>query len=224
MSVFGIFIRDYPILKIINLLLYSLLIYIILLIFNLLSYTLFFSIIFWVGVISCILAYLIYELNKYCIVLDTQFKQEIYFQETNQPALRNNLFTSGYKEWLIINAEREVREYYQPLNFNSSGECCIYCCATIILFLIISSFTLIYIPRENALLVATLVFLVIIIIYPTLRSISDRKMCKLFDSETKRIIYEEETGYSALRNGKFSIKYRTWLVQKAQQESNIRLL
>jgi hypothetical protein len=47
-------------------------------------------------------------------------------------------------------------------------------------------------------------------------------MYKTLDSEIKRIIYEEKTGYAPRRNGKLTLKYRIWLAQKAHEDSELK--
>jgi hypothetical protein len=217
MSAFWKFIRGYPKIKLLNLLFYPILTYIILVILSLLPFFSFYSIIFWVCASIIIAVYLKNEYNKLFIILDTKRKQEIYYNETNMDAFKDNSFSHAYKEWLITNTEViDKYLYYKPLDFNSGGECCIYCCTVIILFLMISSFSLIYIHGEGAWITAISIFFTILLMYTFLRERADRKMYKLLDSEIKRILFEEETGYSPIENGKLTFKYRRWLLQIAK--------
>jgi hypothetical protein len=80
---------------------------------------------------------------------------------------------------------------------------------------------LIYIQGDTAWITSISIFLIIMIIYPLLRIRSERKMHKLLDSEIKRILYEEETGYSPFRDGRITSKYRAWLVQQARGQSRL---
>jgi predicted membrane protein len=217
MSSFGKFIRTYPKIKLLNLLFYPILIYVILVILNLLPFQSVYSIIFWVCAFLVIVFYLRLEYHKLIVVLDTKIKQDIFFNETEKAALKDNSFSKAYRKWLIAKAEIIDKDlYYQPLDFNSGGECCIYCCTVIILFLLITSFSVIYIQGEIAWITAIIIFFTILLMYSFLRERADRKMYKLLDSEIKRILFEEETGYSPLKNGKFTTKYRSWLLQLAK--------
>ena len=217
MSSFWKFMKNYPVLKIVNLLFYPLLIYIVIGLIYSYLFTIFYSSIFWVCAILIVMAYLIFEYNRLFIVLDTKNRQQIYYNETEQPALNHNSFSNEYKKWLIDNADFEqINIFYKPLDFNTGGECCICCCTSIILFLLVTSFSLIYIQGDTAWITSISIFLIIMIIYPLLRIRSERKMHKLLDSEIKRILYEEETGYSPFRDGRFTSKYRAWLVQQAR--------
>jgi len=222
MSAFGKFIRSYPKLRIVNILFYPLLIYSIIGFIYSSLFTFFYSLIFWGCAILIVIAYLIFDYTKLSITLDTKTKQEIYFNETDRPALKNNSFTGDYKHWLLINADPDqLYLFYKPFDFNSGGECCICCCTSIILFLIITSFSFIYIQGDMGWIIALSIFFTIMATYPILRFRSERKMQKLLDSEIKRILYEEETGYSPFRDGKFTFKYRTWLIQQARLESRL---
>ncbi|TFG11111.1 MAG: hypothetical protein EU535_07715 [Promethearchaeota archaeon] len=223
MSAFGKFIRSYPKLRIINLLFYPLLIYSVIGFIYSSLFTFFYSLIFWGCAILIVIAYLIFDYTRLSITLDTKTKQQIYFKETDRPALKNNSFTDEYKNWLIINADpNQIDLFYKPFDFNTGGECCICCCTSIILFLIITSFSLIYIQGDTGWIIALSIFFSIIVTYPILRFRSERKMHKLLDSEIKRILYEEETGHSPFRGGKFTFKYRTWLIQQARVESRLQ--
>jgi hypothetical protein len=167
-----------------------------------------------------IVVFLFYKFNKVCITLDTLRKQELYFEETNNYALKKKKFTKKYKKWLLSNAINENMDLnYRPPTMNSGGECCIYCCTTIIPILLIASFSVIYLQSENGWITVIPIIIIVIILYPIIRKKSDVKMCKMLDSEIKRILYEEETGYSPLRNGKYTFKYRAWLIQRDREPS-----
>lgn len=222
MSSFWEFMRNYPILKIGNLFFYPLLVYIAIGLIYSSLFTAFYSLIYWVCSVLLVLAYLDFEYNRLFIILDTKNRQKIYLDITEQPAINNNSFSKEYKKWLIDNADLEqIDLFYKPLDFNSGGECCMCCCTSIILFLFLTSFFVIYIQGESALTSAILIFLLLMIFYPILRIRSERKMHKLLDSEIKRILYEEETGYSPFRDGKFTSKYRAWLIQQARGQSRL---
>jgi len=220
MSSIGKFIRSYPILRIVNIIFYPLLIYVIIGLIYSSLFSIFYSFIYWICGILIVIGYLILDYNRLCITLDTENKQKIYFQEKNKRALKNKSLTKDYKNWLIGYAEiDEINQLFKPLDFNTTGECCIYCFASFVLFLIIASFTLIYQQGETAWIWTILIFLTVIIIYPILRIVSERKMYKTSDSEIKRILFEEETGYPPLENGRFTYKYKAWLVQQARFDS-----
>jgi len=42
---------------------------------------------------------------------------------------------------------------------------------------------------------------------------------KLLDSEIKRIIFEEETGYSPLHKKSFTFKYKVWLIKSERKDT-----
>ncbi|TFG12586.1 MAG: hypothetical protein EU531_10440 [Promethearchaeota archaeon] len=165
---------------------------------------------------------MVFEFNRLFIILDTKSRQKIYFNETEKTAINNYSFSKEYKKWLIDYADLEQMDlFYKPLDFNTGGECCICCCTSIFLFLLLTSFSVIYIQGESDLIIAISVFLILMIFYPMIRIRSERKMHKLLDSEIKRILYEEETGYSPYRDGKFTSKYRAWLIQQARGQSRL---
>jgi len=224
MSALGKFSSIYLKKKIVKLFFYSLLIYFVIayLLNNYSFLNIYSSLLIWGCMFTIIILYLYYKFNRIIIALDTLRKQEIYFEETNKSALKKDAFTRKYKKWLITNAiEENLDLNYRPHTLNTGGECCIYCCTTVIPLLLIASFSVIYLQSESGWITIIPVIIIIIILYPIIRRQSDIKTCKMLDSEIKRILYEEETGYSPLKDGKYTFKYRAWLIQKDKEPSRL---
>ena len=69
------------------------------------------------------------------------------------------------------------------------------------------------------------IILVVVISLIIFCIIGDRRAMKMkykhLDSEIKRILFEEETGYSPLVKGKFTFKYKAWLKSSEEKINTV---
>lgn len=157
---------------------------------------------------------------KICIIFDTHNKQDLFYDEFHFTAVNNNKFTKAYKKWLLRTLlENNTEINYKLTAFQNINYFCIYCCITFIILMLVSSIILIY-TTIVPVIVFDLIFIVILLVYYIfLHKKSLREECLKADSEIKRILFEEETGYSPLNNNKFTFKYKIWLIMKERNQN-----
>ncbi|MBY9016190.1 MAG: hypothetical protein KGD68_10900 [Candidatus Lokiarchaeota archaeon] len=156
--------------------------------------------------------YLEVKEKKICIISDTKLNQKKYYDETGLEAFGQMKLKAGYREWLILTITENNHEILKVQSFLSNiGNYCFYCYFSIILIFIITVFSSIYLNLLQTIIVILVVFISII----TICIIGERRTTnmryKQLDSEIKRILFEEETGYSPLVKGKYTFKYKAWL-------------
>lgn len=182
----------------------------------------------WVFVIITLsILLIVYYINleikqaKICIIFDTHNKQDLFYDEFHFIAIQNNKFTKAYKRWLLktlIESNAEIN--YKFSAFHNFNFFCIYCCGTFIIMMMVNSIILTY-TNILSVVIFDIIFLAFLLIsYIFLYKKSLREDCQKADSEIKRILFEEETGYSPLNNNKFTFKYKIWLIMKERHQNN----
>jgi len=150
--------------------------------------------------------------KKFCTISDTKLNQMKYCDETGLETFKKRKLVAGYRKWLILaltenNRYKEI-PYSKPINFSNY---CLYCYFSIIPIIMLSVLFTIYLPLSQTFVI----ILVVVISVITFSIILDRRVTnirfKQIDSEIKRILFEEETGYSPLVKGKYTFKYKAWL-------------
>ena len=167
------------------------------------------------SIISCVFSLLLYlELKekKICIIADTKLNQKKYYEETGLNASRKRKLKAGYRKWLILTKTESNHSIVKTQSFISDmGDYCIYCYFSLIPIIIITIYSSMYLTS----LQTFVIILVVVISLITLCIIVDRRSSNMWykqiDSEIRRILFEEETGYSPLVKGKYTFKYKAWL-------------
>ena len=165
------------------------------------------------------------RIKRTCIALDTKLKRKHFLDETGLDPFKKNKLTKAYKEWLIRDAANKKLDIQLKPKTSSSGiSYCFYCCYCIIpIVLIFGLITIIYTPEIVQSIIIPGIFLGLFIIYFLIQKRIYHYTYKEMDSEIKQVLFEEETGYKALIKGKFTFKYKAWLIQneKKDETSNI---
>lgn len=150
--------------------------------------------------------------TKICIISDTKLNQKKYYDETGLEAVKKRKLEADYRKWLIVTITENNSNLGENQSFISIiGNSCIYCYFSIIPIIIITVFSSMYLTLSQTFVIIMIVVLSI----TTLCIITDRRatniMYKQLDSDIKRFLFEEETGYSPLIKGKYTFKYKAWL-------------
>ena len=167
------------------------------------------------SIISCVFSLLLYlELKekKICTIADTKLNQKKYFEETGLDASRKRKLKVGYRKWLLLTITENRHGIVKAQSFISDmGDYCIYCYFSLIPIIIITIYSSMYLTS----LQTFVIILVVVISLITLCILVDRRSSNMWykqiDSEIRRILFEEETGYSPLVKGKYTFKYKAWL-------------
>jgi len=176
--------------------------------------------IFFISFVFSLFLYLEFKEKKICIISDTMLKQKKYYDESGLDASRNRKFTAGYRKWLILTITEDNPDIVKTQFFiGDSSYYCLYCYFSFIPIIIMFVFINIYANFSQTILI----ILIVVIFIITLGIIGARrhtiKRCKQIDSEIKRILFEEETGYNPLVKGKYTFKYKSWLKLKEEKIS-----
>lgn len=176
--------------------------------------------IFFISFVFSLFLYLEFKEKKICIISDTMLKQKKYYDESGLEASRNRKFTTGYRKWLILTITENNPDIVKTQFFiGDSSYYCLYCYFSVIPIIIMFVFINMYANFSQTILIILIVVISII----TLGIIGARrhtiKRCKQIDSEIKRILFEEETGYNPLIKGKYTFKYKAWLKLKEEKMS-----
>jgi len=171
-------------------------------------------VIFITGII-CLFLYLEVKEKKICIHLDTKRNQKKYFNEKGLEPFRKRKFNADYRKWLILTITENNRDILEIKSFvGSISNYFLYCDISIVPFTIITVFSTIYFTLLQTFVIVSVVFISLI----TLCIIGDKRVTKmkfkLLDSDIKRILFEEETGYNPIAKDNFTFKYKIWLKSK----------
>ena len=180
-----------------------------------------------IGLIIIALLSIFYFINleikqaKTCIIIDTLNLQKLFFEEQQLLALKaNHHLTKFYKKWLINYAiEQNLETKYNYFFYTSVSFLCFYCFFNLIPVIVILGITMLSLSYFQAWTI-TLSFVIISV---TFFILNEKKVAKekykLLDSEIKRIIFEEETGYSPLTKKNFTFKYKVWLINNDRKNT-----
>jgi len=195
--------------------------------FLLLSLELFFELpwnlvlIFFVCTIVIAAIYLQNKQNKTCVILDTKLMQERFLNEIGVNPLKNNKFSKKYKILLLKNAkENDIDILYKPSFIQTLQYYCVFCYLGIIPTLIFFVFSTIYLPLTHTIATTLLFIIGSIIFLVILEKRSINQNYKYIDSEIKQFLFEEETGYKPIVKGKFTFKYKAWLMLNERKMEN----
>ena len=169
-------------------------------------------IIIFISYVFSLFLYLEVKEKKMCIILDTKLNQMKYCDETGLEAFRKRKLMVGYRKWLILTITENNNEKEIPYsNFSNFSSYCLYCYFGIVLIILLSVLFII----SLTLLQMFVIFLVVVISMIAFSIIVERRAINMkynqLDSEIKRILFEEETGYSPLVKSKYTFKYKAWL-------------
>ncbi len=171
-------------------------------------------VIFITGIIFLFL-YLEVKEKKICIHLDTKINQKKYFDEIGLKPFGKKKINAGYRKWLLLTITENKRDILEIISFvGNISNYFLYCYTSIIPFTIITVFSTMYFTLLQTFVITSVVFISII----TLCIIGDKRATKLkynlLDSDIKRILFEEETGYNPIIKDNFTFKYKIWLKSK----------
>lgn len=166
-----------------------------------------------VSFLGFLLIYLQIKARKIFIILDTKFKQEQFKDEKGIDPEDARKFKSKYKYWLLKDAKgNKINSIYKNFfNYNSQNYC-LYCYFSIVPIIIVWIFSRMYMTSLEAIVVSFTFVGALVLLCITLERREIGVLYKQLDSEIKQIIFEESTGYDALDNGKYTYKYKAWLV------------
>ena len=175
----------------------------------------------YLGLCACvfglILLYLQIKARKIFIILDTKLKQEQFKDEKGINLVEDRRFKAKYKYWLLKNAkESKIKSIYKNyFNFNSSNYC-LYCYFSIIPIILVWVFSSMYMTSSEALVVSLILVGCLVLLCIKVEKKESGIFYKHLDSEIKQILFEEVTGYNPLDNGKYTLKYKAWLILNDQ--------
>ncbi len=158
--------------------------------------------------------------KKVCIILDTITLQELYLEEQQKHPIKGRKLTKLYKKWLLtyaINNNIDIR--YNPSFYESFHSLCFYCCCNLFPILIIGMISIIYLSVFHAWVIILIFSVLSITFYFLMERRSNMLKYKTLDSEIKRIIFEEETGFTPLHKTKLTFKYRAWLIMNERKQT-----
>ena len=179
-------------------------------------------IIFIISFVFSLFLYLEIKERKICIISDTKLNQKRYYDETGLEASRNRKLKAGYRKWLILALTENNDDIVDTQFFiGDSSYYFLYCYFSVIPIILMFVFINMYANLTQTILIILIVVISII----TLGIIGARrhtiKRCKQIDSEIKRILFEEETGYNPLVKGKYTFKYKSWLKLSEEKISTV---
>ncbi len=172
---------------------------------------------FYIGLFECVFGFLLFYLHikakKIMIILDTKLKQEQFLDEKGINPVEGRRFKAKYKYWLLKNAkENEIKNIYKQFFNNNSNNYCLYCYFGVIPFIIVLVFFNMYMTSTEALVVSISFVGCLVLLYIWLNKKTIGTLYKHLDSEIKHILFEEITGYNPINNGKYTYKYKAWLI------------
>lgn len=166
-----------------------------------------------ISVVGFLLIYLQIKAKKILTILDTKLKQEQFTEEKGINPLEGRRFKSKYKYWLLKNAKnsRMTNIYKNFFRYNSQNYC-LYCYFSLVPIIIMWVFSRMYMSSTEALIFSISLVSCLILLCVVLEKRNIGIIYKQLDSEIKQILFEETTGYDALEKGKYTYKYKAWLV------------
>ncbi len=181
----------------------------------------YFYLIFFVCSVVIAVFYLQNKQNKICVVLDTKLMQERFLNENCVNPLKNKKFCKKYKILLLKNAkENDIDIVYKPSFMNNLQNYCVFCYFGLIPVAIIFVFSNIYLTLTQTIVITLLFTISFIIFLVMMEQRSFGQIYKQLDSEIKQILFEEETSYKPIVKGKFTFKYKAWLMLNERKMGN----
>ena len=181
----------------------------------------YFFLIFFVCSIVIAVFYLQNKQNKICVILDTKLMQERFLNENGVNPLKNKKFSKKYKILLLKNAkEIDIDIVYKPSFIHTLQIYSLLCYFGIAPMLIFFVFSTIYLSSTHTIVIILLFIISLIFFIVTMEKRSIGQIYKYIDSEIKQILFEEETGYKPIVKGKFTFKYKAWLMLNERKMGN----
>jgi len=166
-----------------------------------------------VSVFGFLFIYLQIKARKIFIILDTKLKQEQFKDEKDTNPVEGRRFKAKYKYWLLKNAKsNKINNIYKSFFKYNSQNYCLYCYFSIIPIIIVWVFSNMYMTSTEALVVSFSLVGCLVLLCIKLEKREIGTIYKSLDSEIKQIIFEEVTGYNPINNGKYTLKYKAWLM------------
>ena len=81
-------------------------------------------------------------------------------------------------------------------------------------------FSNMYLTLTHTIVITLLFIISLIFLFFTMEKRSIDQIYKDVDSEIKQILFEEETGYKPIVKGKFTFKYKAWLMLNERKMGN----
>jgi hypothetical protein len=162
-----------------------------------------------------ILSYINLEIKqaKFCVILDTYNLQKIFLNEKKIAPIQRNKFTKSYKKWLLTDAiDKNINIIYLSPFHQNSYDLCLYYFFCLIPILIIGTISIIYLSIFHTWIIIFVFMVLSLVYYFFIQNKIIKDKYKILDSEIKRILFEEETGYSPINKNKLTFKYRAWLL------------
>jgi len=181
----------------------------------------YYFLIFFVCSIVIAVFYLQNKQNKICVILDTKLMQERFLNENDVNPVKNKNFSKKYKILLLKNAkENSIDIVNKPPNIHTLQNYCSLCYFSIIPVVMIFVFSNMYLTLTHTIVITLLFIISLIFLFFTMEKRSIDQIYKDVDSEIKQILFEEETGYKPIIKGKFTYKYKAWLIVNERKMGN----
>jgi len=181
----------------------------------------YFFLIFFVCSIVIAVFYLQKKQNKICVILDTKLMQERFLNENSVNPLKNKKFSKKYRILLLKNAkENDIDIFFKPSFIFTLQEFCLLGYFSIVPMLIFFVFSTIYLSSTHTIVILLLFIIGLIFFLVAMEKRSIGQIYKYIDSEIKQILFEEETGYKPIVKGKFTFKYKAWLMLNERKMEN----
>jgi regulatory protein YycI of two-component signal transduction system YycFG len=181
----------------------------------------YFILIFFVCSIVIAVFYLQNKQNKICVILDTKLLQEKFLNENGVNPLKNKKFSKKYRILLLKNAkENDIKILSKSSFIFTLQEFCLLCYFSILPILIFFMFSTIYLSSTQTIVIILLLIIGLFFFLVMAEKRSIGQIYKYIDSEIKQILFEEETGYKPIDKGKFTFKYKAWLMFNERKMGN----
>ena len=174
---------------------------------------LYFYLVLLVCVLALLLSYIQIKARKITIILDTKLKQEQFLDEKGINPVGGRKSKAKYKYWLLKNAkENKIKSIYKQFFNYYSHNYCLYCYFSIIPIILVWAFSNMYMTSTEALVISFSFVGCLVLLCTKLEKRAIGNFYKHLDSEIKQILFEEITGFNPINNGKYTFKYKAWLI------------
>lgn len=184
------------------------------------SIAFYFYIIFAIFIILLFSFFILRRIKRTCIIFDSKLNREAFSKETGGKLLKKKKLSKSYMNWLIKKAKNQNLDFsFKPNTPYYSSSCCYYLCyCTFPMILIFGVITLVFIPPMYEWFIPPLIIILTMLIFFFMQRNSNNEVYKNLHSEIKKIIFEEETGYKPIKRGKFTYKYKAWLILNEKRD------
>ena len=180
---------------------------------SILELPLYFYLVLLVCALASFLFYIQIKARKIFIILDTKLKQKQFLDEKGVNPLESRRFKARYQYWLLKQEkEKKIKNIYKQFFTINSKNYCLYCCFSVIPITIVWAFSRMYMTPTEALVVSFIFVGFLVLLCTMLEKRASGNFYKQLDSEIKQILFEEITGFHPISNGKYTFKYKAWLI------------